>query len=84
MTTWWEFVQHYEKQLLNEIKSRKERFQIISFEWQNRKADLVFVNVYYLKQLQDTIDTLRKTVQQLQSENQTLIAALELTLGELN
>lgn len=84
MTAWWDFVQYYEKQLLNDIKSRKERFKIIAFEWQNHKADLVSVNVYYVKQLQDTINALRSKVQQLECENQTLIATLELTLAELN
>jgi hypothetical protein len=74
MTPWWDFVQNYERILINKIKDRKERFRIISFEWKNRNAQLVNVNVYYIKELHDKINMLKKRVQELENDNAYLQA----------
>jgi len=76
MTSWIKFA-NSEKQKITEDINQKEKFKIISHLWKNKQSDITMVNVNYIVDLQNKIDTLNNELLEYKYKYQKLLELLE-------
>jgi hypothetical protein len=61
---------------LKRNKNKYKNIQLLSFVWKNKQAKLVTLHIDFVRQLHNEIQTLKQTCQDLEMQNNYLLAVV--------